>query len=88
MYPYPNFFNSNINSQPKIEKKEWTTNDRIKVQKALKILQNYLSKIYYPSYTYRMIKLLHDRCSSERSIEPLKQFFVSKYLGHLWPYDD
>jgi hypothetical protein len=88
IYPYPNFIYQNINSHPKLEKKVWTQNDHIKMQKALRILQKYLLKIYDPNYTYRLIKRLHDRCSSEKSIEPLKQFFVRKYLGHLWPYDD
>jgi hypothetical protein len=58
------------------------------MQKALEILQNYLGKRYPPRYVPQIIKRLHDKCVTKKSIEPLKQYFVDKYLGHMWPYDD
>lgn len=87
-YPYLPFINPITNSQPNIEKEEWTQNDRIKMQKALEILRNRLKKIHHPRNVSKIIKYLHYRCLDEKSIEPLKKYFVNNYLGAFWPYDD
>lgn len=86
-YPYyPSFTDPNFNSQSKLEKEEWSLDDKIKMQKALKILQDNLGKRYHPIYIPQIIRYLNYRCVNEKSIKPLKQFFFQAFLGHIWPY--
>jgi hypothetical protein len=58
------------------------------MQKALEILRNCLEKRGFQGYVSQTIRYLHYRCVTEKSLDPLKKFFVNMYLGHMWPYDD
>lgn len=84
-YPYSNFTNSNFESQLKKEKR-LSVDDKIKIQKGLKILENHLEKICKPVYIFRIIKLLNYRCLSEKSDEPLKKYLVQNNIGYLWTF--
>ncbi len=79
--PYPNFY------QPpgEIERSILTPNDKIRIQKVLKILENYLIGLYPPFYVFRIIFYLNYKCRKEKSDEPIKEFLVRNHIGHLWP---
>lgn len=91
LYPNPGYYNgepyiySNFNSQFK-EEKMLTVDDKIKIQKVLKFLENYLEKFYPISYVFHIISWLHYRCLREKSDEPLKKYLVQNNMGHLWPF--
>lgn len=80
------FLYSNFNSQSK-EEKRLNVDDRIKIQKVLKILENTLVKIYPTAYVVWIISWLHYRCLSEKSDEPIKKFLVRNNMGYLWPFE-
>ncbi|MGE5633665.1 MAG: C2H2-type zinc finger protein [Deltaproteobacteria bacterium] len=79
-YPYSNF-------NPSLEKeKRLNVDDRIRIQKGLKILESYLEKIYPPGFVFQIISWLRSCCRYEKSDEPLKNFFVQMNLGDRWPF--
>ena len=90
-YPNPGYYNgqpyiySNFNSQFK-EEKRLSVDDKIKIQKVLKFLENYLEKFCPTSYVFQIISWLRYRCLREKSDEPLKKYLVQNNLGHLWPF--
>ncbi|HJT85467.1 MAG TPA: hypothetical protein VJ697_13385 [Nitrososphaeraceae archaeon] len=90
-YSYPGYFNGqgypwfNFNFQSEKEQKRWTYDDQIRIQSILKILQNYLEKIYHQFYVSRTIFRLKRKCNDEKSDELVKKFFIRKNIGYLWP---
>lgn len=89
-FPNPGYYHgehfSNFNSLSK-EEKRLNVDDRIKIQKVLKILKNTLEKIYSTTYVVCTISWLHYRCLSEKSDEPIKKFLVQNNMGYLWPFE-
>jgi hypothetical protein len=91
-YSYPGYFNSqgypwsNFNFQLEKEQKRWTYDDQIRIQSILKILQNYLEKLYPPLYVSGIIFRLKRKCNDEKSDEPLKRYFIRKHIGYMWPW--
>ena len=90
-YPFYNgynytqsFPNPNIQSHIK-ETKSFSVDDKIKIQKKLKIVENILKKNRPYYYVASRINMLRAQCYNEQSDEPLKRFIVKKNLGHLWP---
>ena len=80
VYLYPNFI-------PPLEKeKRLNVDDRIRIQKGLKILESCLEKIYPPGFVFQIISWLRSCCRYEKSDEPLKNFFVQMNLGDRWPF--
>ena len=90
-YPNPGYYNgepyiySNFNSLFK-EEKRLSVDDKMKIQKILKLLENYLEKFYPTSYVFPIIAWLRYRCLREKSDEPLKKYLVQNNMGHLWPF--
>jgi hypothetical protein len=90
-YPNPGYYNgqpyiySNFNSQIR-EEKSLSVDDKIRIQKVLKFVENYLEKFYPTSYVVPIISRLHYRCLREKSEEPLKKYLVQNNMGHLWPF--
>ena len=81
-YPY-----SNIDSRYKEEeKKRLSIDDKIKIQKILKNLENYLEKFYTRAFIFQIILWLRHQCFTQKSDEPLKKFLVQKNIGFLWQY--
>jgi hypothetical protein len=80
--PYSNFYHA----PREIERKILTNDDKIRIQRALKILENYLLRFYPPFNVSRIIFYLNYRCRKEKSDEPLKEFLAQYNIGHLWPY--
>jgi dynactin complex subunit len=77
---------SNINSQYKEDKKRLSIDDKIKIQKVLKNLENYLKKFYPPMFIFQILSWLHYQCLTQKSDEPLKKFLVQKNIGFLWQF--
>jgi hypothetical protein len=74
-----------FNSQT-TENRELNDNDKIEIQKVLKILEDHLKKVGVPvTFVFGIITLLKRRCFSEKSDEPLKNFLITHNLGYLWP---
>lgn len=90
IYPSPGYYNSepyiysNYNSIFK-EKKTLSSDDKIKIQKVLKSVENYLERLYPKSTVFQIISWLSYRCLREKSDEPLKNYLVKINMGHLWP---
>lgn len=81
-YPY-----SNINSQYKEEEeKRLSIDDKIKIQKVLKNLENYLEKFYHRAFIFQILSWLHYQCLTKKSKEPLKKFLVQNNIGFLWQF--
>ncbi|HEX2408832.1 MAG TPA: hypothetical protein VHJ38_16645 [Nitrososphaeraceae archaeon] len=77
-YPY-----SNINFQYNEEEKEkgekrLSIDDKIRIQKVLKILEDYLEKLYPRWFIFQVLSWLHYQCRIQKSDEPLKKFLVQK----------
>lgn len=99
-YCYNNFSNiypnhGYYNSEPYIysnynflfkEVKTLSSDDKIKIQKVLKIVENYLESLYPKSNVFLIISWLRYRCLREKSDEPLKKYLVKNNMGHLWPF--
>jgi hypothetical protein len=81
LYPY-----SNINSQYKEEEKRLSIDDKIKIQKVLKNLENYLKKFFPSTFIFQILSWLRYRCLTQKSDEPLKKFLVQNNIGFLWQY--
>ena len=84
LYPY-----SNINSQYKEEEKEekrLRIDDKIKIQKVLKNLENYLEKFCPSAFIFQIILWLRYQCLTQKSDEPLKKFLVQNNIGFLWQF--
>jgi hypothetical protein len=77
---------SNINSQYKEDKKRLSIDDKIKIQKVLKNLENYLKKYYPHMFIFRILSWLYYQCLTQKSDEPLKKFLVQKNIGFLWQF--
>ena len=90
IYPIPRYYNiepyiyANYNSLCK-EEKILSIDDKIKIQKVLKVVENYLERIYPKYYVFLIISRLRHRCLREKSDEPLKKYLVKNNMGHLWP---
>lgn len=83
-YPY-----SNINSQyeeEEQEEKKLSIDDKIKIQKILKNLENYLEKFYPRVFIFQILSWLRYQCLTKKSEEPLKRFLVQKNIGFLWEF--
>lgn len=80
----PFFSYSNFTSQIK-ENRKLNLDDEIKIQKGLKIIENYL-KNYPKPYVAMRISELRSRCIRAQSDEPLKKYLVNGKRGDLWPY--
>lgn len=83
------YFYSNINSQYNEQEKEkgerrLSINDKIKMQKVLKNLENYLEKFYPHMFIFQIISWLRYQCLTQKSYEPLKNFLVHSNMGFLW----
>lgn len=80
-YPY-----SNINSQyeeEEQEEKKLSIDGKIKIQKILKNLENYLEKFYPRVFIFQILSWLRYQCLTKKSEEPLKRFLVQKNIGFL-----
>ena len=75
---------SNYNSLFK-EEKTLSNDDKIKIQKVLKFVENYLKRLYPKSNVFPIISWLRYRCLREKSDEPLKKYLFKNNMGHLWP---
>lgn len=88
LYPSPGYYTSepyiysNYNSLSK-EKKTLNSGDKIKIQKVLKFVENYLERLYPKTTVFQIISRLRYRCLREKSDEPLKKFLVRNNMGHL-----
>ncbi len=83
-YPY-----SNINSQYKEEEeKRLSIDDKLKIQKVLKNLENYLEKFYPRTFIFQILSWLRYRCLTQKSDEPLKKFLVQNNIGFLWTLEN
>ena len=82
-YPY-----SNINSQYKEEKEEkrLCIDDKIKIQKVLKNLENYLEKFCHSTVIFQIVSWLLYQCLTQKSDKPLKKFLVQNNIGFLWQF--
>ena len=78
------FFLFNFTSQIK-ENRKLNLDDEIKIQKGLKIIQNYL-KNYPKPYVAMRISELRSKCIRAQSDEPLKKYLVNGKRGDLWSY--
>jgi hypothetical protein len=90
-YPLHNEYN-NIQSFPNphiksniSETRTFSLDDKIRIQKKLKYLENILIKNLPKFIVIKRIKILKDQCYYEQSDEPLKRYIVEKNLGYLWP---
>ena len=82
LYPY-----SNINSRYKEEeKKRLSIDDKIKIQKVLKNLENYLEKFYPSTFIFQIVSWLRYQCFTQKSDKPLKKFLVQNNIGFLWQF--
>ena len=91
IYPSPGYYNNepyiySNNNSPFKEEKILSIDDKIKIQKVLKVVENYLERIYPKYNVFLIISRLHYRCLREKSDEPLKKFLVKNNMGHLWPF--
>ena len=83
-YPY-----SNINAQYREEEEEETRlsiDDKIKMQKVLKNLKNYLEKFYPSAYIFQILSWLRFQCLTQKSDKPLKKFLVQNNIVFLWKF--
>ena len=78
---YPSYLSSLFE-----EEKRFSVDDRIRIQKGLKILENHLEKIYPPTYVFQIISSINRLCILEKSDMPLKKFMTQNNLGHLWAF--
>jgi hypothetical protein len=77
---------SNINSQYKEGEKRLSNDDKIKIQKVLKNLENYLQKFYPHMFIFRVLSWLNYQCLTQKSDDPLKKFLVKNNMGFLWQF--
>ena len=68
------------------ENRKLNSYDKIRIQSVLKILENYLEKIYSMPHVIWTISRLWVRCMREQSDEPLKKYLIKRNMGSLWPY--
>jgi hypothetical protein len=83
---YNNMVYENVEAGP-IDKKEsrLTIRDMAKIPYALIILRNYLQRFEPHRDVMSIIRSLYYQCYTQRSIQPLKDFYKKNNLGHLWP---
>ena len=80
-YPYPNLY-----FHYREEERKLTIYDKIKIQKILKNLENYLEKFCPRPFIFQILSWLRYQCLSQKSDQPLKKFLVRNNLGFLWPF--
>lgn len=80
----PFFSYSNFTSQNK-ENSEFNVDVEIKIQKGLKIIENYL-KNYPKPYVAKRIIELRSRYIRAQSDKPVKKYLVNGRRGDLWSY--
>ncbi len=68
----------------KEEKKRLTPDDKLRIQKTLKNLENFLKQFFPSDYVFRIIAGLYDLCISLQSDRPLKRILIQNFIGHLW----
>lgn len=85
---YNNRFYDDFEPVP-LDKKEnkLTIHDMLRIQRGLKILINYLQRIYPNSVVVQQIYWLNYLCCTKKSIQPLRDFYQKKNLMHIWPID-
>ena len=83
---FNNMVYENVEVGP-IDKKEsrLTIQDMAKIPHALIILKNYLQRFEPHRDVKSIIRSLHYQCYTQRSIQPLKDFYKKNKIGHLWP---
>ena len=67
------------------ETRTFNIDDKIRIQKILKNLENSLNKVYPKPAVSLIMKMLKDRCYREQSDEPLKRYLEKTNMGYLWP---
>ena len=72
---------------PDKKEKKLTFHDVLRIQRGLKILINYLQRIYPNSVVYQQIYWLNYLCYTKKSIQPLRDFYQKKNLMYIWPID-
>ncbi len=90
IYPIPGYYNSEpyiySNNNSLFKEETLSIDDKIKIQKALKFVENYLKRLYPKANVFPIISLLRNRCLREKSVEPLKKYLVKNNMGDLWPF--
>ena len=83
---YNNKVYENVEAGP-IYKKErrLTIRDMAKILQALIILRNYLQRFNPHLNIMSVIMSLNYKCYTQKSIQPLKDFYKKNNLGHIWP---
>jgi uncharacterized Zn-finger protein len=89
-YSSYDFYNNRFyeNFEPvQIDKKEnkLTIRDMIRIRRALQILRNFFQRIYPNYVVIQQIFWLNYLCYTQKSIQPLKDFYKKYNLMHLWP---
>ena len=56
------------------EEKKLSIDDKIKIQKVLKNLENYLEKFYHRTFIFQILSWLRYQCFTQKSDKPLKNF--------------
>ncbi len=86
IYPNPEYYNSepyiysNYNSIFK-EEKTLSSDDKIKIQKVLKFVENYLKRLYPKSYVFPIYHGYVIVAYARKSDEPLKKYLVKNNMG-------
>lgn len=86
---YYGFYNSESYLYPPFnakykEEKRLSLDDKLRIQKILKNLQNNLEKFYPVAFIFRLISWLHYQCITQKSDQPLKKFLIRNNVGFLW----
>jgi hypothetical protein len=79
-YQYSNFKLSSLEKDKRL-----SNDEKIRIQKVLKNLQNLLEKIIPKSNILWIIENLWCKCIREQSEEPLKKFLILYKMAYLWP---
>lgn len=66
-YPYSNI-NSQYNEEEQQEEKKLSIDDKIKIQKVLKNLENYLEKFYHRTFIFQILSWLRYQCFTQKAI--------------------
>ena len=83
---HPIHIQISIPNTKKKKKKRLSIDDKIKIQKILKNLENYLEKFYTRAFIFQIISWLRYQCFTQKSDEPLKKFLVQNNIGFLWQF--
>ena len=78
-------FYENFEPFPIKKEKNLTIGDMIRIRDGLQILRNFLQRIYPNYIVVQQICWLHYRCYTQKSIQPLRDFYIKNNLISLWP---